>query len=69
MEVDREIIDLILFAKEWYDRTDGKVNIALGSVLKIWHSYRQQGLDHRQMQNFRPWKSLKGASTPTLTRL
>ncbi|MFA5585215.1 MAG: FAD:protein FMN transferase [Saccharofermentanales bacterium] len=42
--VDRKIIDLLLYAKEAYELTDGKVNIALGSVLRIWHDYRGQGI-------------------------
>jgi thiamine biosynthesis lipoprotein len=44
VEVDSQIIDLILFAREWHDRTGGKANIAMGAVLKIWHDYREQGL-------------------------
>lgn len=44
VKVDRGIIDLILFAKEWHERTDGQINIAMGSVLRIWHDYREQGL-------------------------
>lgn len=43
--VDRKIIDLILFSEEAYEKTGGKVNIAFGSVLKIWHDYREQGID------------------------
>jgi FAD:protein FMN transferase len=41
VKVDPEIIRLILFSKEWYEKTSGKFNIAFGSVLKIWHDYRQ----------------------------
>ncbi len=44
VKVDREIIDLLLFAREWSDRTAGSTNIALGPVLKIWHRYREEGL-------------------------
>jgi thiamine biosynthesis lipoprotein len=43
VKVDKEIIDLILFAKDWYNRTGGRVNIAMGAVLRIWHEYREQG--------------------------
>ncbi len=43
VKVQQEIIDLILFAKEWYDKTGGQVNIAMGPVLEIWHEYRTRG--------------------------
>ena len=45
VKVDPKIIDLLVFAKEMYNTTDGKVNVAMGSVLKIWHNYRNQGMD------------------------
>ena len=37
--VREEILDLIEFCEEWYGKTDGKVNIALGPVLSVWHKY------------------------------
>lgn len=40
VKVKKEIIDLLVLSKEWYKKTNGKVNIAFGSVLKIWHDYR-----------------------------
>ena len=43
VKVEKEIIDLIIFAKEWHGRTNGQTNIAMGPVLKIWHEYRQEG--------------------------
>ena len=39
--VSDEIIDLILLSKEWYNMSDGKINIALGPVLRIWSDYRE----------------------------
>ena len=44
VKVDGRIIDLLLFAKEIYKKTDGRVNIALGSVFYIWHQYRERGI-------------------------
>lgn len=44
VQVDKELLDFLEFAFEEYDRTRGKVNVAMGSVLSIWHSYREQGL-------------------------
>lgn len=42
VEVSDEIIDLILLSKEWYERTNGKMNIAMGPVLRIWSDYREE---------------------------
>ncbi len=44
VKVDKELISLLLFAKKQYYATDGKTNIALGSVLRIWHDYREKGI-------------------------
>ena len=43
--VDRKIIDLLLFSKEAYEKTDGAVNVAFGAVLKLWHDAREVGID------------------------
>ncbi len=43
--LDRRIIDMLLFSKEMYALTRGRVNIAMGSVLSIWHDYRESGMD------------------------
>ncbi len=43
--VDRRIIDLLLYAREMYTKTDGTVNVAMGSVLKLWHDCRTIGMD------------------------
>jgi thiamine biosynthesis lipoprotein len=43
--VDQKIIDMLLFAKESYGKTDRELNIAMGSVLRIWHNHREEGID------------------------
>lgn len=45
VQVDRIIIDLLLDCKAYYDLTDGRVNVAMGSVLQLWHEARNAGLD------------------------
>lgn len=45
VEVDEALIDFLLYARELYDRTNGEMNIMLGSVLSIWHDYRTEALD------------------------
>lgn len=49
VKVDKKLIDFLLFSKQIYELTDGKVNIAFGSVLKVWHDYREIGIDFPAM--------------------
>lgn len=65
VKVDHEIIDLILFAKDWYRRTDGKANIAMGAVLRIWHEYREQGLYDPSKAQLPPMEELLEAAKHT----
>ena len=44
VKVDKELIDFLLYAKEIYTLTDGKTNIAMGAVLKLWHEAREIGI-------------------------
>ena len=43
--VDRAIIELLLDCRSYYEATEGRVNVAMGSVLKLWHEARNDGLD------------------------
>lgn len=43
VKVDQVVIDMLKTSKEWYGKTNGNVNVAMGSVLKIWHDYREAG--------------------------
>lgn len=42
--VDDAIIQLLLDCRNYYDLTGGKVNVAMGSVLSLWHEARNDGL-------------------------
>ena len=44
--VDSPIIELLLDCKAYYELTDGKVNVAMGSVLKLWHEARKHGTEN-----------------------
>lgn len=63
--VDRRIIDMLLYAREMYEKTDGTVNIALGSVLSIWHEYRQEGIDEPWAAKLPPMEKLEDAAEHT----
>ncbi len=60
--VDRRIIDMLVYAKEMYEKTDGTVNIAMGSVLSIWHDYRTEGIDEPWSAKLPPMEKLEAAA-------
>lgn len=65
VKVDKRIIDLLLFSKEVYEETSGKVNIAMGSVLEIWHDYREAGIQDPINSQLPPMDELEEASKHT----
>lgn len=46
VKVDPIIIDLLLDCRYYYEATGGKVNVAMGSVLQLWHEARNDGLNN-----------------------
>lgn len=65
VKVDQKIIDLLLFSKEMYELTDGKINIAFGSVLSLWHDHRTEGLDNPSAATLPDMEELKKRSNHT----
>ncbi len=65
VKVDERIIDLILAGKEYYYETSGRVNIAFGAVLSIWHEYRNAGIDDPVKAELPPMEKLKDAAGHT----
>ena len=63
--VDRRIIDMLLYAKEMYTVTDGMLNVAMGSVLSLWHDYRTIGKDDPSQATLPPMDLLKKAAEHT----
>ncbi len=63
--VDRKIIDLLIFSKEMYEKTNGMVNIAMGSVLSLWHVYRNDGIDNPSEASLPPVEKLQEAAKHT----
>jgi thiamine biosynthesis lipoprotein len=61
VKVDEKIISLLLMAKNLYELTEGTVNVAFGAVLKIWHDYRNAGLDDPENAKLPPMEKLKEA--------
>jgi FAD:protein FMN transferase len=62
VKVDQKIIDLLKFSKEVYNFSGGEVNVAFGSVLKIWHQYREAGIADPERAQLPPMNQLKAAN-------
>ena len=41
VKADKRIIDLLVWGKEAYEISGGRVNIAMGAVLSVWHEARE----------------------------
>ena len=65
VQVDRRILGLLLYAKEAYEKTNGAVNIAMGSVLSLWHEYRQDGIRDPGNASLPPMDLLRDAAAHT----
>lgn len=44
VQVDKTVIELLQDCKQYYALTGGKVNVAMGSVLKLWHEAREKAI-------------------------
>lgn len=53
VKVSDEIIDLLLYGKNAYDLSHKKVNIAMGSVLSLWHEKREEGKELPDMRELK----------------
>lgn len=63
--VDRRIIDMLLYAREMYHKTNGIMNIAMGSVLSLWHDCRTNGIENPKKAALPNIDSLKKAAEHT----
>jgi len=60
--VDTNIIELLLDCKHYYELTAGKVNIAMGNVLSLWHAARNEGIRDPLNARLPDSKQLKDAA-------
>ena len=63
--VDQRIIDMLLYAKAMHKATGGAMNVAMGSVLSLWHEYRTAGLDEPWAAELPPRERLEEAALHT----
>ena len=57
-----ELMALLSFGKEVYTLTDGRVNMAFGSVLSIWHEARIEGTEHPEAAALPDMAALQAAA-------
>lgn len=65
VKVDPILFSLLTFCKSQYALCQGQVNVAMGSVLSIWHDYREAGLDDPENAQLPPQDALVAASAHT----
>jgi thiamine biosynthesis lipoprotein len=65
VKVDQKIIDMLKLAGVAYEKTEGKINVAMGSVLTIWHDYRTKGIENPETAEVPPMDKLKEAALHT----
>ena len=41
LELDARLIEFLLYARDMYELTEGRMNVMLGSVLALWHDCRE----------------------------
>lgn len=63
--VDEEMIRLLQISQDMYGRTNGQVNVAMGSVLSIWHEYRERGINNPEQARVPELRDLEEAALHT----
>ena len=70
VQVDEAILALLSDCVEFYHLTDGRVNVAMGSVLKLWHYARNESLQNPQQAYIPTAETLEEAARHTdITKL
>lgn len=63
--VDRKIIDMLTDCQEYHRRTNGRVNVAMGSVLRLWHDARSSSINDPASAHLPDEKALEEAARHT----
>lgn len=65
VKVDERLIDMVAFAVDMGEKVNGRTNIAMGSVLRLWHDCRTEGLDDPDNARLPDMDALKAANEHT----
>lgn len=63
--VSEPVFSLLTFCQEMHTATGGRTNIAMGSVLSLWHTYRETGIDEPWAAELPPLADLQKAALHT----
>ncbi len=63
--VDGRLADMLAFAADMHTLTGGRTNVAMGSVLSIWHTYRERGIADPAAAQLPPMAALTAAAQHT----
>ena len=69
LKVDEKLIDFLLYARELHNRTDGHMNVMMGSVLRLWHDCREAAAEDRENASVPDIKALEKANEHTSIEL
>ncbi len=65
VQVDEKIISMLKEAVAMNEKTGGYMNVAMGSVLSIWHQYRTEGIQDPEHAALPPMEELEAAAAYT----
>ena len=65
VKVSDDIIEMLVFSKEWYEKAGSETNIAFGPVLEIWHDHREDAESDPKNATMPDMEKLKEASKHT----
>ena len=65
VEVPQVFFDLLIWCRDQWQQGYRKTNIAMGAVLKIWHDYRTEGINHPENAQLPPAELLSEAAGHT----
>lgn len=65
VKVEDDLVDLVNFSIDGYESISPKLNIAMGSVLEIWQTYRDQASENPDQAKLPPMEDLKAAQAHT----
>ena len=65
VQVDRAVLDLLKDCRDYYELTQVRVNVAMGSVLYLWHEAREAGLNDPEHAALPEMEKLKEAAKHT----